>query len=58
MTKLVVVGAVAGLAWAAGLRGWMVQMAAGEGSAFRPAQSSPSVSSASDSESPSMTTTA
>ncbi len=34
MTRLVVVGAVAGLAWAAGLRGWMIQMAAGEGSAF------------------------
>ena len=32
--RLVVVGAVAGLAWAAGLRGWMIQMAAGEGSSF------------------------
>ena len=35
MTKLVVAGAVAGLAWAAGLRGWMIQMAAGEGSVFQ-----------------------
>ncbi len=33
-TRLVLTGAVAGLAWAAGLRGWMVQMAAGEGSRF------------------------
>lgn len=32
MNRLVLTGAVAGLAWAAGLRGWMIQMAAGEGS--------------------------
>ncbi|MBF4768507.1 hypothetical protein ISU10_12100 [Nocardioides agariphilus] len=34
MRRLVLVGAVGGLAWAAGLRGWMIQMAASEGSTF------------------------
>jgi len=34
LKRLVLVGALAGLAWAAGLRGWMVQIAAAEGSTF------------------------
>ena len=65
MRQLVLTGAFAGLAWAAGMRGWMIQLAATEGSAYAAAiphggaQSlSAPESPGSFSKSPSITTTA